>query len=162
MKLKDILSISGEGGLFRFIAQGKNSIIVEHLETKKRSAAHGTAKVSSLVDIAIFTEGEEVPLGDVFDRIFEKEEGGEAINHKSTPDELKAYFGEVLPDYDRDRVYVSDIRKLISWYNTLQSLKLLVPGSDNEDEAESTGEAGNSDQADTDRQKPENEPKAEE
>ena len=82
MKLKDILSISGEGGLFKFIAQGKNSIIVEHLDTKKRSAAHGTAKVSSLEDIAIFTDSEELPLGEVFDKIYEKEDGGAAIDHK--------------------------------------------------------------------------------
>lgn len=134
MKLKDILSISGEGGLFKFIAQGKNAIIVEHLETKKRSSAHGTAKVSSLEDIAIFTDNEEVPLGIVFDKIFEKEEGGEAIDHKSSSNELKNYFEEVLPEYDRDRVYVSDIKKLISWYNSLQKLEMLVPGSDNEEE----------------------------
>lgn len=133
MKLKDILSISGESGLFKYIAQGKNSIIVEHLETKKRLAAHGTAKVSSLEDIAIFTDDEEVPLGEVFDKIFEKEEGAPAIDHKSSANKLKDYFGEVLPEYDRDRVYVSDIKKLLSWYNTLHELEMLIPGSDKED-----------------------------
>jgi hypothetical protein len=133
MKLKDILSISGEGGLFKFIAQGKNSIIVEHLDTKKRSAAHGTAKVSSLEDISIFTDSEDIPLGVVFDKISEKEDGGAAIDHKVSVNELKTYFDEVLPDYDRDRVYVSDIKKLIAWYNTLQGLDMLIPGSDDEE-----------------------------
>ena len=83
MILKDILAISGEPGLFRFIAQGKNAIIVEHLETKKRSSAYGSAKVSSLEDIAIFTEKEDMPLGKVFDLIYEKENGGPAIDSKS-------------------------------------------------------------------------------
>ena len=83
MVLKDIIAISGEPGLFRFIAQGKNSIIVEHLETKKRSSAYGSAKVSSLEDIAIFTEKEDVPLGKVFDMIYEKANGGAAIDPKA-------------------------------------------------------------------------------
>ena len=146
MKLKDILSISGEGGLFKFIAQGKNSIIVEHLETKKRSAAHGTAKVSSLEDIAIFTDAEEVPLSEVFDKIFEKEDGGAAIDHKASSNELKDYFAEVLPEYDRDRVYVSDIKKLLNWYNTLQKLEMLIPGSD-EEEADDKSDTKTEDKA---------------
>jgi hypothetical protein len=133
MVLKDILAIGGEPGLFRFIAQGNNAIIVEHLETKKRTAAHGTAKVSSLEDIAIFTDEEEVPLSKVFDNIFDKEDGGPAIDHKSGPGELKSYFEEILPDYDRDRVYTSDIKKMIQWYNILQALEMLVK-EDAEDE----------------------------
>ena len=134
MKLKDILSISGEGGLFKFIAQGKNSIIVEHLTTKKRTVAHATAKVSSLEDIAIFTEGEDLPLGEVFDKIHEKEDGGAAIDHKVPAADLLAYFEEVVPDYDHDRVYVSDIKKLINWYNILHGLDMLVPGTDKDDD----------------------------
>lgn len=132
MKLKDILAISGESGLFKFIAQGKNSIVVEHLETKKRSSAYGTAKVSSLEDIAIFTDDEDMPMGKVFDIIHEKENGGEAINHKSSSVELKEYFEKILPGYDRDRVYVSDIKKLLNWYNILQSLDMLEPGNDDD------------------------------
>ena len=83
MVLKDILAISGEPGLFKFIAQGKNAIIVEHLETGKRSSAFSSAKVSSLEDISVFTENEDLPLGKVFDKIFEKESGGPAIDSKS-------------------------------------------------------------------------------
>jgi hypothetical protein len=143
MNLKDILSISGEPGLFKFVAQGRNAIIVEHLETKKRKTAYGSAKVSSLEDISIFTENEDLPLGKVFDLIFEKEKGGEAIDPKSDPMKLKAYFEEVLPEYDKDRVYISDIKKLFLWYNTLQKLGLLLkdePESEKEKVEESAPE----------------------
>ena len=126
MVLKDILAISGEPGLFRFIAQGKNAIIVEHLETLKRSSAYGSSKVSSLEDIAIFTEKEDLPLAKVFDLIFEKHNGGPAVDAKADGNALKHWFGEVLPEYDRDRVYVSDIKKVAQWYNTLHKLNLLV------------------------------------
>jgi hypothetical protein len=126
MVLKDIMAISGESGLFKFIAQGKNSIIVEHLETKKRSSAFGSAKVSSLEEISIFTEKEDMALSKVFDLIYEKEKGGPAIDFKSDPEKLKAYLNEVLPEYDKNKVYISDIKKLIHWYNILQGLNLLV------------------------------------
>jgi hypothetical protein len=126
MVLKDILSISGEQGLFKFIAQGKNAIIVEHLETKKRSSAYGSAKISSLEDIAIFTEKEDMPLAKVFDLIFEKENGGLTIDSKSDNNKLKKWFEEILPDYSKEKVYASDIKKVALWYNTLQKLNLLV------------------------------------
>lgn len=144
MVLKDILAISGEPGLFRFIAQGKNSIIIEHLETKKRSSAYGSAKVSSLDDIAIFTEKEDVPLGKVFDIIFEKTSGGEAIDSKADGPRLKAWFEEILPDYSRDKVYVSDMKKLALWYNILHKLNMLVkedPEAKEEAGAKSDSEA---------------------
>lgn len=139
MVLKDILSISGEPGLFKFIAQGKNAIVVEHLETKKRGSAFGSARVSSLEEISIFTEKEDLPLGKVLDLIFDKEKGGPAIDFKSDPEKLKAYFNEVVPEYDKDKVYVSDIKKVVHWYNILQALNLLVkeePEKSPETEAE--------------------------
>ncbi len=126
MVLKDILSISGEPGLFRFIAQGKNAIIVEHLETKKRSSAYGSAKVSSLEDIAIFTDKEDMPLGKVFDLIYEKANGGTAVDSKADSDALRSWFGEILPEYSREKVYTSDIKKVALWYNILHKLDLLV------------------------------------
>jgi hypothetical protein len=139
MVLKDILAISGEPGLFKFIAQGKNAIIVEHLETKKRSSAYGSAKVSSLEDIAIFTEKEDVPLGKVFDIIFEKSNGGEAIDSKADANTLKKWFADVLPDYSQDKVYVSDMKKVALWYNILHKLNMLVkeePVTESQDDAE--------------------------
>ena len=126
MILKDILAISGEPGLFKFIAQGKNAIIIEQLETKRRSSAYGSAKVSSLEDIAIFTEKEDIPLGKVFDLIHEKENGGTAIDSKADPVKLKAWFETILPDYSRDKVYLSDIKKVAHWYNILHTLGMLV------------------------------------
>ena len=143
MNLKDIISISGEPGLFKFIAQGKNAIIVEHLETKKRSSAYSSAKVSSLEDISIFTDSEDMPLGKVFDRIHEKESGGPAIDPKSDPAKLRDYFEEVLPEYAKDRVYPSDIKKVIQWYNLLQSKDLLIkdePEKEAETEKETESE----------------------
>jgi division protein CdvB (Snf7/Vps24/ESCRT-III family) len=126
MILKDILSISGEPGLFRFIAQGKNAIIIEHLETKNRRSSFGSAKVSSLEDIAIFTEKEDMPLGKVFDLIYDKENGGPAIDAKADNKKLKEWFEGVLPEYSRDKVFTSDIKKVAQWYNILQKLNLLV------------------------------------
>ncbi len=126
MVLKDILAISGEQGLFKFIAQGKNAIIVEHIETGKRSSAFSSAKVSSLEDISVFTENEDLPLGKVFDKISEKESGGPAIDSKSDPEKLKKYFEEIIPDYSKEKVYVSDIKKVFLWYNLLQKKNMLV------------------------------------
>jgi len=125
MILKDILAISGEPGLFKFIAQGKNAIIVEHLETGKRSSAFSSAKVSTLEDISVFTENEDLPLGKVFDKIFDKEAGGPAIDSKVEPEKLKKYFEEVVPDYSRGKVYISDIKKIVLWYNILQKKNML-------------------------------------
>ncbi len=123
--LKDILSIGGYSGLYKFISQGRNGIIVESLETKQRMNANTTAKISALEDIAIFTYEEDIPLKDVLKKIYDKENGKEAINHKSSANELKSYMSEVLPEYDEDRVYVSDIKKLVNWYNILQKFELL-------------------------------------
>ena len=127
MNLKEIIAISGEPGLFRFIAQGKNAIIVEQLETKKRSSAYSSAKVSSLEEISIFTDKEDIPLSKVFDLVFEKEKGGPSIDSKSEVNKLKSYFEEVLPEYAKEKVYPSDIKKVFQWYNILQKLNLLLP-----------------------------------
>jgi hypothetical protein len=103
MDLKEIVAISGKPGLYKFISQGRNAIIVENIETQARTSAFASEKVSTLEDIAIFAEDEEVPLKDVLKRIKEKENGKEAISHKSKPEDLKSWFKEVLPDYDEDR-----------------------------------------------------------
>lgn len=119
------MSISGKGGLFKYIAQARNGIVVEALDDKKRHVAPATARVSSLEDIAIFTQEEEVPLADIFFLIYEKTEGKESLSHKAAVAELKSYFEELVPDYDEERVYVSDIKKVFQWYNALQSHGLL-------------------------------------
>ncbi len=119
--LKTILSISGKPGLYKLISQGKNMLIVESLVDKKRFPAYGNEKIISLGDIAMYTDEEEVPLRDVL-LAMKKKENGEAVTmdvKKAAPAELQAYLSEVLPNFDRDRVYISDIKKLISWYNLL-------------------------------------------
>lgn len=135
--LKGLLAISGQPGLFKMITESKNSIIVESLDTGKRMPAYSTSKISALEDIAIYTETEDLPLKDVMKAIHEKEDGGEAISHKSSGNELKSYFEEVLPDYDKDRVYVSDIKKVIQWYNILHEKEMLDFSEEEESEADS-------------------------
>jgi hypothetical protein len=134
MKLKDILAISGKSGLYKFISQARNGIIVESFTDKKRVAIPSNAKVSALEDIAIFTDTEEVPLGDVFAKLFEKEGGKKTIDHKSTPDQLKSILESILPNYDREKVYVSDMKKLVLWYNLLLELNLLNIEEDSKEE----------------------------
>lgn len=107
------------------VAESKNNIIVESLETKKRIPVYSTAKVSALEDIAIYTETSDVPLKDIFKAISDKEEGGSALSHKSSGNDLKKYFEEVVPEYDKDRVYISDIKKVLQWYNSLQEKEML-------------------------------------
>ena len=119
MKLKDILAISGQSGLFKFVAQSRNGIIVESLADGARSCASATARVSSLGEIAIFTEGEDMPLAEVFRKIYEKSGGKQAIDPKSPAETLKKYFAEVVPQYDRSQVHVSDMKKMVTWYNLL-------------------------------------------
>lgn len=119
MELKEILAISGQPGLYKYVAQSTNGVIVESLLDGKRMNASASSKVSALTEISIFTEGDDLPLADVFTNIYNHTGGKEAISHKEAPEKLKAAFAEVLPDYDRDRVHVSDMKKLFSWYNIL-------------------------------------------
>ncbi len=125
MELKDIMAISGHSGLFKFISQGRHGIIVESLSDGKRTNISASAKVSSLSDIAIFTNDAEVPFKEVLKKIKDTENGAQAISQKSDDKELKKYFEKILPEYDRERVYTSDIKKVITWYNQLQVLNLL-------------------------------------
>jgi len=138
--LKGILAISGQPGLFKVVSEGKNNIIVESLLNGKKMPAFASSKISSLEDIAIYTSQEDVPLKDVFKNIMEKEDGGKAISHKASTEELTNYFAEVLPDYDRDQVYISDIRKVIQWYNLLQEKELLNDEDEEESEESETSE----------------------
>ena len=119
MKLEKVIAITGKPGLYEIISQSKSGIIVESLLDKKRFPVNSLHNISTLNDIAIYTYETEVPLKAVFFNIFEKQEGKETINPKSSKNELLDYFGEVLPGYDEERVYASNIKKILSWYNTL-------------------------------------------
>ena len=143
MELKEILAISGQPGLYKYVAQSTRGVIVESLTDGRRMNASANARVSALSDISMFTEGDDIPLADVFTRIYAHTGGKEAISPKSTPEQLKAAFAEVLPEYDRDRVHVSDIKKCFSWYNTLigagfTEFKLSDEESQPEESAEQT------------------------
>lgn len=124
--LKEILSISGKPGLFKLINNTANALIVESLLDGKRFPAYSNAKIIALEDISIYTEDEDMPLKTVFKRIYEKEEGKPAIiNHKESSTVITNYIESVIPEYDADRVYVSDMRKMIQWYNLLLDKNLL-------------------------------------
>ena len=136
--LRTILSISGKPGLYKLISRGKNMLIVEALDaTKKRQPIHGTDKVISLGDIAMYTDEEEVPLYKVFANVKAKEEGKPANidPKKASANDLHEYMAAVLPNYDRDRVYMSHVRKLIQWYNILinNNLNEFIPEEGEED-----------------------------
>lgn len=119
MEFNKIISVAGKPGLFHAISQTKSGFIVESLIDKKRFPIPSTNNVSLLENIAIYTYEEEVPLLSVFKTMYEKTEGKETISHKESGQKLTAYFSEILPEYDEERVYTSNIKKVIQWYNLL-------------------------------------------
>jgi hypothetical protein len=131
--LKGILAISGQPGLFKMVTEAKNSIIVESLITGKRIPAYSTSKISALADISVFTETGEIQLKELFKLI---RESGKMISPKATSNEIKAFFGEVLPDFDKDRVYVSDMKKIFQWYQLLNEKDLLIETEEENSENE--------------------------
>ena len=142
--LQTILAISGKPGLYKLVSRGNNSLIVEALDnTHRRMPAFGTDRITSLADIAMFTETEDVPLGKVLNNLKTLEEGKVAsIDYKkASGDELREYFGKVLPDFDRERVHNSDIKKLIQWYNILVKAGITEFEQEEEAEAEKAEEA---------------------
>ena len=116
-----VLTISGKPGLYRLLSQGRNMFIVEAVDAgKKRLPVHNSDKVVMLDDLAIYTDTEEIPLREVFAKILEKEGGVLSFDLKAaTPEELVEYFESVMPDYDRERVYLTHIKKIYAWYNIL-------------------------------------------
>ncbi len=125
MKLSEILSISGKSGLYVLVSRSKSGVIVESIADKKRFPAFATDRISSLEEISMFTYEKDVPLKDVLKSIYDKENGGKAIDPKSDAKLLKEYMEAILPEFDRDRVYVSDMKKLFTWYNLLQENNMI-------------------------------------
>lgn len=119
MEFSKIIAVSGKPGLFEILSQTKTGVIVKSLLDDKRMPITATHNVSLLENIAIFTYEEDIPLAQVFKNIADKEGGKEAISHKESANVLTSYFSEVLPDYDDERVYTSNIKKVIQWYNIL-------------------------------------------
>ena len=119
MDLSKLLAISGKPGLFKSLAQTKSGVVVESLIDGKRFPAFAHERISSLAEISVFTNEDDVSLEKVFKKIYEKYEAKQAIDHKSDGKELKTFMLEILPDYDQERVYTSDIKKIVMWYNLL-------------------------------------------
>ena len=129
MQLEKIISISGKPGLYKLISQLKSGFIVEDVLTKKKASISNSSQVSLLDNIAMFTFDKEVPLFEVFENVAKNNDFKETISHKSTDVELRAFMLESLPDYDTERVYVSDIKKLAQWYNILNKAGYITPES---------------------------------
>jgi hypothetical protein len=120
MDFKDFIAISGQPGLFKLVSQGKSILIAENLENGQRIPVHTSSHVSSMEEIAVFTATEDKPLKEVFFGIYQKEGGKPILDpKKSTNDQIRDYFATVLPNYDRNKVYVSDMKKIFTWYNIL-------------------------------------------
>lgn len=136
MNLTGIIAISGKPGLFKVLSQAKNSIIVESLTDGKKMPAYATDRISALEDISIYTYGEDKPLNEIFRAIYDKEGGKGCISHKESEAKLVEYLLLVLPDYDAERVYASDIKKIFQWYNLLQASNNLVLSAEGEEAAE--------------------------
>ena len=125
VNLSGIIAIAGKPGLYKVLAQGKNNLVVTSLANGKKMAALATDRISALEDISIYTHDEDTLLKEVYFNIYNKENGGKAISHKEDISALKDYLLEVLPNYDEERVYPSDIKKLFQWYNMIQEAGML-------------------------------------
>lgn len=119
MELKDILAISGQPGLFKFVAQSRNGVIVESLLDGKRMNCSASSRVSALTEISMYTDGDDVALAEVFSSMYAITGGKEALSAKESADRLKEFFTQALPQWDRERVHASDIKKAVSWFNLL-------------------------------------------
>ena len=138
--LSKILAVSVQSGLYLYIAQTRTGAVVEALADKKRSSVSVTSKITSMADISIYTEDEEVKLQQVFLNMKEVLGDADAPSAKSKPEELKALFEKALPDYDRDRFYVSHIKKVVEWYNALKNYASLDFVDHEEEQAEADQE----------------------
>ena len=125
MNIEGIINVSGKPGLHKIVSQGKNSVIVESLTDQKRMPIYSNTPANSLEEIGIYTYDDTLPLVDVFTNIAKNTRCNSCISHKESKKELVSYFREVLPDYDEDRVYISDIKKVFQWYNALHQAGLV-------------------------------------
>ena len=125
MNLEGLINISGKNGLYKVISNSKNMIIVESLIDKKRTPIHSSNQANMLEEIGIYTYDDTKPLSSVFENIAKKENYNQTISHKLSKNELIEFFRQIVPDFDEEKVYISDIKKVIQWYNLLQSKKII-------------------------------------
>jgi len=126
MNLAGIIAISGKPGLYKVVKQGKNNLFVQSLDSDKITPAYSSDKISALEDISVYTYEEDVPLLELLGLIAEKSNYEATLSHKEDKKKLESFFEEVVPNYDKERVYFSDIKKIFQWYNQLQNVGLLV------------------------------------
>jgi len=126
MNLSEILAISGRPGLYKMVAQNKSGLIVESMEDDKRFPVYSTHQISALEEISIYTYEEDVPLAEVFEKMYNVLEGKPAMSPKSNKNDMMAFFETVLPDYNQEQVYASDVKKLIQWYNLFHKYGMLT------------------------------------
>ena len=160
MLLEKIISISGKPGLYKLVSQLKNGFIIEEVTTKKKVSIGNSSQVSLLDNIAMFTFDKEVPLFEVFENIAKNHDYKEALSHKSSEDELKEFMTASLPNYDTERVYNSDIKKLAQWYNILHKAGYITPESFVKAEPE-TVEGETAEEVSIEKEAPKKAPKAE-
>ena len=141
MELKDFISVAGKSGLHTIVGKSKNNVIVESLKDKKRFPIFNTNKISGLSDISIYTYDEEILLSELFDRIQKKYKKEAAISHLESAEELKKVFEELVPNYDQEQVYNSDIKKVFQWYNILHDTDNLIKEESKEEKKESSDDA---------------------
>ena len=141
MELKDFISVAGKSGLHTIVGKSKNNVIVESLKDKKRFPIFNTNKISALSDISIYTYDEEILLSELFDRIQKKYKKEAAVSHLESAEELKKVFEELVPNYDQEQVYNSDIKKVFQWYNILHDTNNLIKEESKEEKKESSGDA---------------------
>ena len=141
MELKDFISVAGKSGLHTIVGKSKNNVIVESLKDKKRFPIFNTNKISGLSDISIYTYDEEILLSELFDRIQKKYKKEAAISHLESAEELKKVFEELVPNYDQEQVYNSDIKKVFQWYNILYDTDNLIKEESKEEKKESSDDA---------------------
>ena len=143
MELKDFISVAGKSGLHTIVGKSKNNVIVESLKDKKRFPIFNTNKISALSDISIYTYDEEILLSELFDRIQKKYKKEAAISHLESAEELKKVFEELVPNYDKEQVYNSDIKKVFQWYNILHDTDNLVSEKSKEEEKKESNKKAN-------------------
>ena len=141
MELKDFISVAGKSGLHTIVGKSKNNVIVESLKDKKRFPIFNTNKISGLSDISIYTYDEEILLSELFDRIQKKYKKEAAISHLESAEELKKVFEELVPNYDQEQVYNSDIKKVFQWDNILHDTDNLIKEELKEEKKESSDDA---------------------
>lgn len=146
MELSKILSISGKPGLYKMLTQTKNGLVVESMLDGKKFTAFSHERISTLEEISIYTQDEDRPLKEILKAIYEMQEGKAAISVKSSNNEMKAFFEKAVPDYDKENVYVSDIKKVLNWYNVLHEQNLLDFTEEEEEKEE--GNAGEDKESD--------------